>query len=461
MRKQLLPLAALAISTLCVTPAVAGNKAETLSLTPFIGGLHFEPNPGFDPAIIGGARIGYNITRNIGIEGVAAAGNSTTSPPNVSIATYRLEGIYNFIPNKSLVPFVAVGYGGMNFKHKEIGQDVRAGLFSYGIGAKYFINDTYAIRGDARHLVMSNSGATENFAEYTLGLQMSLDTAAPALQPVEPPPLKAVAPPAPEVKPAPVPAPPPPPAPKQAPPVVKPAPAPAPAASININPSSVEVGKSVTLSWSAQNSTDCSIFPSIGPVQTSGSMIVTPVENTAYTLSCSGAGGSAQSSTTVVVRPKPVVVQVVDSDKDGVADPMDKCPDTPAGVKVDRNGCPPPPAASCKNFNLEIEFDTAKADIKPAFDKEIKQVADFLKENMGSTASIEGHTDNVGAADMNMKLSQRRADSVRNYLIKKFGIAADRITAKGFGLTKPRASNKTAKGRYENRRVEALMYCGE
>lgn len=465
MKKQLLPLAVLTAATLCATPALAGNKAETLSFTPFVGGFHFDPTSHLDPAIIYGAKVGYNFTERLGIDGVFEYGKTTRSrSDDISVLDYRLEGIYHMLPKNRLVPYLAVGYGGLRFKDNST--DMHSGVFDYGVGAKYFISDTYAIRGDARHLIVKNGGGTYNYAEYTLGLQINLEDSRTQIKSAEPAPVKSVvapvAEPAPAPKPAPLPAPAPAPAPKPVPvpPAVKPAPAPGPTASLTALPASLETGNQATLNWTAQNSTDCSITPAIGPVQTNGSMIVTPSATTAYTLSCSGPGGSAQSSTTVSVRPKPIVPQVIDSDKDGVPDPKDKCPDTPAGVKVDKNGCPPP-VSSCKNFNLEIEFDTAKADIKPIYSKEIKKVADFLKENERSTASIEGHTDNIGSADMNLKLSQRRADAVRNYLVEKFGIAAARITAKGFGLTKPQASNKTAKGRYENRRVEALMYCGE
>jgi OOP family OmpA-OmpF porin len=70
--------------------------------------------------------------------------------------------------------------------------------------------------------------------------------------------------------------------------------------------------------------------------------------------------------------------------------------------------------------------------------------------------TIEGHTDNVGGAKYNEKLSQKRAESVKKYLVDRFGIAVSRLTAKGYGLTKPIADNKTAAGRQKNRRVEAV-----
>ena len=74
-----------------------------------------------------------------------------------------------------------------------------------------------------------------------------------------------------------------------------------------------------------------------------------------------------------------------------------------------------------------------------------------------TTAVIEGHTDNVGTAEYNQKLSDARANSVRQYLINNFGIKASRLTAVGYGLTKPIASNNTEEGRQENRRVQAVI----
>ncbi len=74
-----------------------------------------------------------------------------------------------------------------------------------------------------------------------------------------------------------------------------------------------------------------------------------------------------------------------------------------------------------------------------------------------TTAVIEGHTDSVGSAAYNMKLSERRANSVKNYLIKNLNINANRLQAKGFGESQPAASNKTEEGRRTNRRIQAAM----
>jgi OmpA-OmpF porin, OOP family len=121
---------------------------------------------------------------------------------------------------------------------------------------------------------------------------------------------------------------------------------------------------------------------------------------------------------------------------------------------------PPPPPAPVKEkvtISLNVEFDTNKAIVKDKYYDEIKRVADFMKEFPDKTCEIGGHTDNIASAAYNQKLSEKRANSVRQYLIDKFGIDGSRLTATGYGLTKPIASNDKEEGRQQNRRVEAVM----
>ncbi|KUG22970.1 outer membrane protein a precursor [hydrocarbon metagenome] len=118
------------------------------------------------------------------------------------------------------------------------------------------------------------------------------------------------------------------------------------------------------------------------------------------------------------------------------------------------------PVTEKVSMPLNLKFDTAKSDINKKYDKDIKKVADLLKANPEATAVIEGHTDNVdihNEPERNMRLSQARADSVRQYLIDTFGIDASRVTAVGYGPNKPIASNDTAEGKKKNRRVEAVI----
>lgn len=132
-----------------------------------------------------------------------------------------------------------------------------------------------------------------------------------------------------------------------------------------------------------------------------------------------------------------------DSDNDGVTDDKDKCPNTPAGARVNADGC----------WVLDqVLFDFDKSVIKPAAYSFLDEVATILEKNPAMNVNLQGHTDNIGTAKYNMGLSLRRADAVKQYLINK-GISADRLATEGFGFSDPATSNDTAEGRALNRRV--------
>jgi len=108
---------------------------------------------------------------------------------------------------------------------------------------------------------------------------------------------------------------------------------------------------------------------------------------------------------------------------------------------------------------LNINFEIDSSEILPKYDLDIAKVADFMKKNPTTSAVIEGHTDNVGSREHNLKLSQNRAESVVNYLTDKFGIDRSRLSAKGYGMSQPIADNATEVGRQKNRRIEAVIDC--
>ena len=139
----------------------------------------------------------------------------------------------------------------------------------------------------------------------------------------------------------------------------------------------------------------------------------------------------------------------VDSDNDGVADYLDKCPNTPAGMKVDKNGC-------AISYNFNITFDNNSAKIKPEFMPKIEKFAEFLKAHPDVKAEIQGYTDNKGSYKYNLILSQKRAKAVYDALIK-LGVNKDQITWAGYGPKNPIASNVTKEGRAKNRRVVAKI----
>jgi OOP family OmpA-OmpF porin len=158
-----------------------------------------------------------------------------------------------------------------------------------------------------------------------------------------------------------------------------------------------------------------------------------------------------------------------DSDGDGVPDFFDKCPNTPAGTKVDGAGCPLPVAKPdvkvyvteedrkvVKDAIKNLEFDFGKATIRAKSFPSLDRVARLLVDKNFSL-KLAGHTDNVGSADANLKLSKDRAESIKSYLVDK-GANASRIEATGYGKTQPIATNKTAAGRQQNRRVEFTLF---
>ncbi|MFC0821413.1 OmpA family protein, partial [Moraxella marmotae] len=109
------------------------------------------------------------------------------------------------------------------------------------------------------------------------------------------------------------------------------------------------------------------------------------------------------------------------------------------------------------NVRLNILFDFDKSNIKAQYKGEVQKAADFLAQYPDAKAIIEGHTDSKGSDAYNQKLSERRANEVRNALIKNHGISPARLTAQGFGESRPVATNDTDAGRQENRRVMVVI----
>ena len=173
-----------------------------------------------------------------------------------------------------------------------------------------------------------------------------------------------------------------------------------------------------------------------------------------------------------------------DSDRDGVADSSDKCPATPAGARVDAQGCDInkdddkdgianinddcPGTVSgtvvdkrgCKltaDIRIDnVQFNTGTDVINTSSRNTLDKVAQTLKENPHLKFEVAGHTDSSGNYEANVRLSKSRADSVRQYLINS-GVAANRLTTRGYGPDKPVASNDTRTGRSANRRVELIL----
>lgn len=146
----------------------------------------------------------------------------------------------------------------------------------------------------------------------------------------------------------------------------------------------------------------------------------------------------------------------LDSDNDGVVNSKDQCPNTAAGVKVDETGCEGV-TETIETIELRVQFPTDSSVIDATYDTEIRKVAEFMNEYPETSVEIAGHSDSIGEAEYNRSLSQRRAEAVAERLTSVLGVDPDRVTAVGYGEFEPIASNDTAAGRTQNRRVEARI----
>jgi OOP family OmpA-OmpF porin len=159
--------------------------------------------------------------------------------------------------------------------------------------------------------------------------------------------------------------------------------------------------------------------------------------------------------------PAPQVVEVVneqtvtvptgltDSDGDGVVDSADKCPGTPAGTRVDGEGCPLEKIIELKGVTFEFNKTRLRPDALTILDGAVPT----LKKYPEMKVEVAGHTDNIGSDAYNQKLSEGRANAVRDHFVQQ-GVPESQLTVKGYGESEPVADNATEEGRERNRRTE-------
>ena len=167
--------------------------------------------------------------------------------------------------------------------------------------------------------------------------------------------------------------------------------------------------------------------------------------------------GSSEPTYKPTPAPTPAPApQRVDSDRDGIYDDMDQCPNTPMEDAVDSKGCTRYTMAD-ESIRLSINFANNDDKVAKHYYSEIERVVAFLKNYPDSTVIIEGHTSSKGSAEYNQNLSERRAKRVAKILVNDYGIAASRVSHVGYGETRLLDSADTPSAHQQNRRIEARI----
>jgi OmpA-OmpF porin, OOP family len=457
MKRFLLPFLVTALLLTMLTVAHAGVKAESFSISPFLGGYSFLGRDKLETMPVYGVRAGYNFTKVFGTEAVfdfinTEGRKNSGIGDGVDVYNYHLDLLYHFMPDGPLVPYMAAGYGG-HYRHFDDNEDAdwTRGAFNYGGGVKYFVTDGMALRGDVRHFIIKHDERTLHNLEYSVGVDFLFGgvqpMAAAAAQP----------------------------APEPAPPVVEEtAPEPVPAA----EPAPGHFKYCITLHGEfdidkAEIRTEnrdeiAKVCEFMKKYPTTTAVIEGHTDNV----------GSAEHNMDLSQRRAEAVVNYL----------VESCGIDRSRLSAKGYGFSKPVADNATNegkqknrrmeaiidcvfevkevqpaericMSLVLDFDTAKADIKPQYRDEIAKVGEYMNKYPTTTAVIEGHTDNVGGAQYNMKLSLERAQAVVNYLVKNFNIDPQRLSAKGYGYTRRIAYNNTPEGRAKNRRISAVIDC--
>jgi OOP family OmpA-OmpF porin len=153
--------------------------------------------------------------------------------------------------------------------------------------------------------------------------------------------------------------------------------------------------------------------------------------------------------------PPPPPMEFVDEDGDGVADPADRCLETPAGMAVIASGCVDVNQVVLKGAS----FDIGSVTLLPESHRTLRAVARAMRANPRLAVEVGGHTDSIGDARGNQRLSHRRAEAIKLFIVSE-GVAPERLSATGYGETRPVDDNQTPAGRANNRRVEFKVIRG-
>ncbi len=436
------------------TTAQAKDKFG-LELTPYAGTIIFDDEAGLKEPLLYGGRIGLFPWAKIGLEGnysLATASDDSTGGPDVDFTNYGGDLVWRIAPYGNVVPFLLAGVGQVKYEPADATPDITETSYDAGGGLLFKLNRNIGLRLDARdvmHNVEGTDGLKHNFVG-TGGLAIMFGGAFPdddsdGVQNRDDrcpdTPLGAM---------------------------VDKDGCPIDSDGDGV-PDGIDQcantprGATVNAQGCPSDSDSDGVFDGID--QCPGTPAGAVVDERGCPVDSDGDGvpdGIDQCPNT----PRGATVDAqgcpTDADGDGVFDGLDLCPNTPQGARVDKDGCPIE-VSEIETIMLDtglirledINFETGKADIKPESYERLNQVGKILAQWPQLQIEIGGHTDSRGSDKLNQDLSQRRAQSVLDYLNQNFpDIQEGQFTVVGYGEAQPVVPNTSAANMAKNRRVE-------
>lgn len=451
----------IAAVTCTASQVQAADVPYAMTLNVSAGGFKFSGQDDLRDQPVYDIRLGYDIigtslADSIGIEGGVSYVSTFSNTDNTPVNAYlmRLDATYPFTPRKRIVPFLAVGAGAMVIDRNKSTES--SPLLAYGGGVKYFVQEFVAMRLDVRQNILFDVGSRNEF-QYMFGLSFLLDRDKKIRRlPLPPPPPSekkggatqavptidydklddpSVTKPEPEK------------APEKAP--EKPAePAPEPEASVPVPlPVAVVAAPVAAVAGLLNQPQQAEVQPEQkAPQKVAVAEPAPPPRPEPVRVE----PPPKRAVPVPPVKEKPVKIEIVNPPAEPVPAPPEE--------EVESLLCPLDPPAGKKprvlaNPSATVLFDSGSAQVKPQALPEIARIAAYLKKNPNSRVHIEGHTDRVGRPDPNMELSKQRVESVKRSLAQKTGTVQIKVTEKAFGCRLPIQTNRTVKGRAQNRRA--------
>jgi OOP family OmpA-OmpF porin len=398
---RLLAAGILLVEAFAVAEASAALRPNTLTLSPRAGAYLFERGEDLENAPVYSLGVGYQFSSNWSSELHGAyleTRQETSDQENVRGYVGRMEVLYHFRPESNLVPHLAAGLGFLALDRS--GSINADGFAGYGFGVQYFFTPDISFSLDGRHQFRETDDFT---ASAGLGYCFGSEEKDPRI--------------------------------------------------IDSDGDGV-----------------IDVFD-----RCPGTRLGIPVD---------GYGCPADSDRDGVfdyldkcpVTPAGAGVDAAgcppDADGDGIADDRDRCPGTAAGAAVDADGCPqsvagetggptPLPGGEREPVVIPLPFALGVAELPADGAARLQPAIRFLQEHPAATFVVEAHTDSIGVAEKNLRLSQRRAEAVRRFLIEQVPVAPERIRALGLGESQPIADEGTPEGRVQNRRIVVRLQAGD